>query len=664
MENLTINGRYKILQQIGVGGFGLTYLAEDLHLQTRPKCVVKHLKPQINDAETMRLANRLFGQEAEVLYRLGGHPNIPSLIAHFKEKGEFFLVQEFIEGHTISQEFTGGRRYNQKEIIQLLGQTLEILSFVHSQKVIHRDIKPANLIRRVSDSSIFLIDFGAVKQVNAVPRTPNSSTFSTVTIGSHGYMPMEQLAGNPNFSSDLFALGLVAIEALTGIKPLDLPKNQTTNEFIWNHKAQLSPEVEHFITKLVRFDFRQRYFSANEALAGLNAIASRAGFFNARPQTLTIQPINQNQNFQPNNLPPQIIAPINNPSFIPPTIIVPTQNYSANMQNPPIQEPRPTSPVAKLLFAGIIGLCCFIGFLFIVGKVLNFRRNPIEVAEKNNKQNPRNEETTLSKDSSNSLYNEAIKQAQEAAQIERKATTKFEWEEVGNKYKRAFALLSSIDSTSPEYASAQERIDEYKRKSDYAFQKSLNPNENLVVNTDNPANAPLNTVPSPYPNSNSATTNSKPTKVNLTMPSKQSAQNYLSYNYYDGYEVKQFAVSSNEALFTSKVERYSYEDKDTKTVFIKVEGGNYLEIKFRPPVYTSKLTAGNYPSARELSSQITGNYSISFSKLSCYQDANHSFTINSIVYNELYANVSLLDATFILSCGNRKLMGRVHYDAR
>src|SRR5215213_4608865 len=302
MQNLTFNGRYRILQQIGVGGFGLTYLAEDLQLPTRPKSVVKHLRPQITDAETMNLANRLFQQEAEILYRLGGHPNIPSLIAHFKERGEFFLVQEYIEGHTIDREFLGGRKYNQKEIIQFLGQTLEILSFVHSQKVIHRDVKPANLIRRSSDGNIFLIDFGAVKQVNAVPRAPGQNTaFSSITIGSHGYMPMEQMAGNPNFSSDLYALGLIAIEALTGIKPLELPKNGTTNEFIWAHKTQLSPELERFVSKLVRLDFRQRYVSANEALAAMNAIASNIGFFNSRPQVspamMTVQPIVSNQNF-------------------------------------------------------------------------------------------------------------------------------------------------------------------------------------------------------------------------------------------------------------------------------------------------------------------------------------------------------------------------------
>jgi len=465
MENLTINGRYRILRQIGVGGFGLTYLAEDLQLPARPKSVVKHLRPQINDAETLNLANRLFQQEAEILYKLGGHPNIPSLIAHFKENGEFFLVQEFIEGHTLDREFFGGKKYNQKDIIQFLGQTLEILSFVHSQKVIHRDIKPANLIRRNSDGNIFLIDFGAVKQVSNVPRTPTSNaTFSTITIGSHGYMPMEQMAGNPNFSSDLYALGLVAIEALTGIKPLDLPKNPTTDEFVWSHKTQLSPDLERFISKFVRLDFRQRYVSANEALAALNSIAANTGFFQSRPQVssvATIQPIVSNQNFQPNAL------PMNNPSFIPPTIIVPAQPRT--FQNTSATQPKKSSGLA--IFFSIVGIFVFIGFLFVAGKILNFRWSSLDLADNNPRQNSRQTEIKSSNNSILSLYDEALKQAQEAAEIEKKATTKFEWQEIGNKYKRASALLASIDSASPDFKAAQEKIDEFKQKSASAYEK-------------------------------------------------------------------------------------------------------------------------------------------------------------------------------------------------
>ncbi len=475
MQNLTINGRYRILQQIGVGGFGLTYLAEDLQLPTRPRTVVKHLRPQITDAETMTLANRLFQQEAEILYRLGGHPNIPSLIAHFKENGEFFLVQEFIEGHTLDREFQGGKKYNQKEIIQFLGQTLEILSFVHSQKVIHRDVKPANLIRRTSDGNIFLIDFGAVKQVSAAPRTPTSNTaFSSVTVGSHGYMPAEQLAGNPNFSSDIYALGLVAIEALTGLKPLDLAKNAATGEFVWAHKTQLSPELERFIEKCVRLDFRRRYVSANEALAALNEIAANIGFFSNRPQTsavMTVQPLAGNQQFQPT------VPPVNNPSFVPPTIIVPANNASVNNFPRALQNNAPVQPKKSsglTIFFSIAGIFFFIGFLFVAGKVLNFRWSSLNEMDEDPRQTSRQTQLNPSNNPTLSLFDEALKQAQEAAEIEKKATTKFEWQEIGNKYKRASALLASIDPKSPDYAAAQEKIEGFKQKSEDAFEKMKN----------------------------------------------------------------------------------------------------------------------------------------------------------------------------------------------
>ncbi len=660
MENPIINGRYRILQQIGVGGFGLTYLAEDLHLQTRPRCVVKHLKPQITDAETMNLANRLFQQEAEILYRLGSHPSIPSLIAHFKERGEFYLVQEFIEGQTIDREFANHKKYTQKEIIQFLGQTLEILSFVHSNKVIHRDIKPANLIRRNSDGSIFLIDFGAVKQVNAVPRMPNGSTSSTITIGSHGYMSMEQMAGNPNFSSDLYALGLVVIEALTGIKPLNLQKNQNTSEFIWTHKTQLSPEVEHFITKLVRFDFRQRYFSATEALAALNTIASRAGFFNPRPQTLTVQPITQNQNFQPNNLPLQNNSPINTPAFVPPTIIVPTQNFSAdnasrNFQNNNANPPKSSS--AKFFIVGIVGIFVFVGFLFIAGKVLNFRWRNYDAEDNDSRQSSRRSEVTSPNNADLNLYDEALKQAEEAQIKEKTATTKFEWEEIANKYKRAFALLTTINQANPNYEQAQIKSKDYQQKAKYAEELAMNP-QNSPAKKNNPLAAKETTLPVTFPESVSP---NKPVRVKLTMPPKLSAQHYLTYMSDNGYEVSSRAITSETSAFRSMIEKGSTVGKDFETV--KINAGGTV-ISFKPPVSSGRLKPGSYLAIQQRSYQPTANYSISLESFSCYQNANHNFTINGIVYDDLYQNVSYLDATFTLNCENRKLMGRVHYDAR
>lgn len=655
MQNPTINGRYKILQQIGVGGFGLTYLAEDLQLQTRPKTVVKHLRPQITDAETLDLANRLFQQEAEILYRLGGHPNIPSLIAHFKENGEFFLVQEFIEGHTLDREFTGGKKYNQKEIIQFLGQTLEILSFVHSQKVIHRDVKPANLIRRSSDGNIFLIDFGAVKQVGAAPRTADANPLiAGATIGSHGYMPTEQMAGNPNFSSDLYALGLIAIEALTGIKPFDLQRNGTLGEFVWAHKAQLSPELERFISKLVRMDFRQRFASANEALAAINAIAASIGYFNSRPPTsavMTVQPVANNQNFQPHAAPPL------NPSFIPPTVIVPTQNgaHAANMprgfQNNSAQQPKKSSGLAAVFT--VFGILAFVGFLCVAGKVLNFRWSSLTEADE--PEISSSSERNLPIGGKLSLYNEALKQAEEAQAKERKASTKFEWEEIRNNYKRAYGLLGSIDQASPDYEKAQGKIAEYKEKAEYALTRATtSPDKPLPNETPLPAE---NNSALPLP---AATTS--PGKIKLTMPPKLSAQNYLIYNQDNGYSVEKTQLTSDEVSFLSKIEKNPYSNRpDSDAVVISA---GYTRIKFKPPFNIKRLKPGSFSAVQESSYDPVMSYAISLDRFSCSQGASHNFTIGGIVYDDLYQNVSYLDATFTLNCGNRKLMGRVHYDAR
>jgi serine/threonine protein kinase len=283
-------------------------------------------------------------------------------------------------------------------------------------------------------------------------------------------MPMEQMAGNPNFSSDLYALGLVAVEALTGIKPLELPKT-ATNEFQWSHKTQLSPELERFISKLVRMDFRQRYASAGEALAALNSIAANAGFFSARPPApavLTVQPITGNQHFQP------LAPPVNNSQFIPPTIIVPAgQNF------PPVNAPRapqssappPKKSSGTAVILTVFGILFFIGFLFVAGKVLNFRWSSLRASDEFERPDSRPTEVRSTNFQPLSLYAEALKQAQEAAEIEKKATTKFEWEQIGNKYKRAAALLASIDSKSPDFTAAQPKIDEFRQKSESAYKK-------------------------------------------------------------------------------------------------------------------------------------------------------------------------------------------------
>jgi serine/threonine protein kinase len=100
------------------------------------------------------------------LEQLGRHDQIPLLLAHLEEKGQFYIVQDFIAGHTLRDELQAVKRLPETDVVTLLRQGLTVLSYVHQQGVIHRDIKPANLIRR-QDGVLCLIDFGIVKEFSA-----------------------------------------------------------------------------------------------------------------------------------------------------------------------------------------------------------------------------------------------------------------------------------------------------------------------------------------------------------------------------------------------------------------------------------------------------------------------------------------------------------------
>ena len=268
-----LGGRYQVIQLLGMGGFGQTFLAQDLHLPGHPRCVVKQLKPQVNNPQELQVARRLFDTEAQVLYRLGSHPQIPSLLAHFEEDQEFYLVQELIAGHSLEEELEAGEAMVEDRsewAIAFLHDLLSTLAFVHDHQVIHRDIKPSNLIRRHSDRRLVLIDFGAVKQVSTRMTLAPSSLNRTISIGTEGYMPGEQLAGRPQFSSDVYAVGMIAIQGLTGYAPHRIPTHPHSGELDWHGLwPHGHPVLGALLDSMVQYDFRSRYGTAAEALTAL-----------------------------------------------------------------------------------------------------------------------------------------------------------------------------------------------------------------------------------------------------------------------------------------------------------------------------------------------------------------------------------------------------------
>ena len=298
-------GRYQIIKPLGGGGFGQTFLAKDLQLPNQPKCVVKQLKPQFTKPQELVLAKRLFDNEARTLHDLGVHDQIPRLFAHFEQDGEFYLVQEFVEGYTLDREITAGQKWSQKQLISGLRDILRVLAFVHSCQVIHRDIKPANLIRRQSDRKIVLIDFGAVKALTSDSLEQlmgEENQTRSIVVGSLVYMPSEQLAGQPKFCSDIYALGIMCLQAFTGLSFKELPKDPQTNEYRCalagaKGNVKIHPALAAIIDKMLRYDYRQRFADATTTLQALEHLLQNSNAATTisaqvpqpQPQTLQLE---------------------------------------------------------------------------------------------------------------------------------------------------------------------------------------------------------------------------------------------------------------------------------------------------------------------------------------------------------------------------------------
>jgi serine/threonine protein kinase len=273
MIGTVLKGRYSIIKQIGSGGFGETYIAEDNDIPStpKPKCVVKRLKPQVVNSEVIRL----FEQEAKVLLDLGNnHDHIPKLHAYFELGSQFFLVQDLIEGQDLSHELLPGRPWQEADVITLVMEILTLISHIHQHQppTIHRDIKPENIIRRASDGKLVLIDFGAVKQITTLQINAQGQTTPTVSIGTPGYMPHEQASGRPRLASDVYAVGMIALQALTGIFPHQLPEDPDTGEVLWQSFVNISPDFAAVLNKMVRYHVSERYSSAVEALQALSSL--------------------------------------------------------------------------------------------------------------------------------------------------------------------------------------------------------------------------------------------------------------------------------------------------------------------------------------------------------------------------------------------------------
>lgn len=269
MTTVVLNNRYRVIRELGKGGFGETFLAVDTHLPSEQTCVIKQLYPIVSKPKQYQWVRERFQREAAILEALSqGNSQIPRLYAYFAEAETFYLVQEYIEGVTLTEKVEQTGVLSEREVTKIVISLLQVLDYVHSQRIIHRDVKPDNVILRAGDGLPVLIDFGVVKE--ALETVMDSDRTDSIAIGTPGYMPSEQAAGRPVYSSDLYSLGLTAIFLLSGKPPQMIESDPNTGELLWRKiLPHLHGQLAGVIDRAIRFHPRDRFANAKEMLSAL-----------------------------------------------------------------------------------------------------------------------------------------------------------------------------------------------------------------------------------------------------------------------------------------------------------------------------------------------------------------------------------------------------------
>jgi serine/threonine protein kinase len=268
-QSYSFHSRYLIVGVLGQGAFGRTYQAKDLNFNQKPRVIKKFIAQMQGSA--LEKSKELFQREAEKLDELK-HEQIPTVYDYFSAGNSLYLVQEFIEGETLLQEYQREGRFSEQKIKEILRELLPVLAYLHSKGLIHRDIKPDNLMRRRGDGKLMLIDFGGIKEQTSQMGTG---------LYTPGYAAFEHIMGRAVAASDLYSLAATCVRLLTGCLPQsnsnlpDLVYDVDERKWLWqsvlkSQKRSISDFLANLLNKMLEDKSSRRYQSASEILTLLN----------------------------------------------------------------------------------------------------------------------------------------------------------------------------------------------------------------------------------------------------------------------------------------------------------------------------------------------------------------------------------------------------------
>jgi serine/threonine protein kinase len=287
-----LENRFELESQLSCSDFSTVYVGCDRRQAQRSPCLITAI-PYYQREIRHRLE-----REAQLLERLGKHPQIPRVIAYFhqpvpealppKAIGTFYLVQDHIVGHPLSEEIVPPKKLSEGYVKKLIKDVLVALTFAHEQGLVHQNLHPQHLIREARDGQIFVTHFGALAKVARSKVAADGSISSSIPVGLNPYTAPEQLRATAKKApqgemdqgetsdggafqgnrpeSDLYALGLIAIEALTGQRHHEFFYDPQTG-LKWRDQGEVSLPLAEFIDRLVRQDWRDRFPHAKAALA-------------------------------------------------------------------------------------------------------------------------------------------------------------------------------------------------------------------------------------------------------------------------------------------------------------------------------------------------------------------------------------------------------------